>query len=147
MTLEQIFSAMSVLAVVGWLCLALAPLRRGPLVAAARVVAALLSVAYTILIYRGLTATGAPEGGGFGSLAAVMILLSTPAAMLPGWIHYLCFDLWVGTWQVEDAPKARVPHWLLLPILGLTFMFGPVGLLTYLVVRLVMSRVRPAATA
>ena len=144
-TLEQIFSFMSALAIVGWACLAFAPLRRPMLVAAARVIAALLALAYVVLIYRGLTATGGPDGGGFGSLAAVMILLSTPAAMLPGWIHYLCFDLWVGTWQVEDAPKAGVPHWLLLPILGLTFMFGPAGLLTYLVARLLMSRLRPRA--
>lgn len=145
MTLEQIFSLMSGLAVAGWLALAFAPLRRDRLVAAARVIAALLSLAYVILIYRGLTAQGGPEGGGFGSLAAVMILLSTPAAMLPGWIHYLCFDLWVGTWQVEDAPKAGVPHWLLLPILALTFMFGPAGLLAYLVARLVVGRFRPKA--
>ena len=31
------------------------------------------------------------------------------------------------------------------PILGLTFMFGPAGLLTYLVVRLAMSRMKPKA--
>lgn len=145
MNLEQIFSLMSGLAMAGWLALALAPLRRDKLVAAARVVAALLSLAYVILIYRGLTAPGGPEGGGFGSLAAVMILLSTPAAMLPAWIHYLAFDLWVGTWQVEDAPKAGVPHWLLLPILVLTFMFGPAGLFAYLVVRFVLARIRPRA--
>jgi hypothetical protein len=147
MDLEQIFSLMSGLAVAGWLALALAPLRRPALIGAARVVAAMLSLAYVILIYRGLTAPGGPEGGGFGSLAAVMILLSTPAAMLPGWIHYLAFDLWVGTWQVEDAPKAGVPHWLLLPILLLTFMFGPAGLFAYLVVRFVLARVRPKTVA
>ncbi|MFZ4607554.1 MAG: abscisic acid-deficient protein Aba4 family protein [Caulobacter sp.] len=147
MNLEQIFSLMSGLAVVGWLALALAPLRRPALIGAARVVAAMLSLAYVILIYRGLTAPGGPEGGGFGSLAAVMILLSTPAAMLPGWIHYLAFDLWVGTWQVEDAPKAGVPHLLLLPILLLTFMFGPAGLFAYLVVRFVLARVRPKTVA
>lgn len=147
MDLEQIFSLMSGLAVAGWLALAVAPLRRPALIAAARVIGAILALAYVILIYRGLTATGGPEGGGFGSLKAVMILLSTPAAMLPGWIHYLCFDLWVGTWQVEDAPRAGVPHWLLLPILLLTFMFGPAGLFAYLVVRFVLARVRPKAAA
>ncbi len=143
MNLETIFSAMSFLAMAGWLCLALAPLRRPALVGAARVVAALLSLAYVILIYQALSSPDAPAGGGFNSLAGVMILMSTPTAMLPGWIHYLAFDLWVGTWQAEDAPKSRVPHWLLLPILALTFMFGPAGLLAYLVVRLVMSRFRP----
>ena len=46
MDLEQIFSLMSGLAVAGWLALALAPLRRDKLVAAARVIAAILALAY-----------------------------------------------------------------------------------------------------
>jgi len=145
MNLELIFSLMTGLALVGWLCLALAPFRRPALVGAARVVAALLSLAYALLIFRGFTQPGGPEGGGFDSLAGVMILLSTPAVMLPAWIHYLAFDLWVGTWIVEDAPKAGVPHWLVLPILVATFMLGPVGLLSYLIVRFAMGRVRPKA--
>ena len=143
MNLEQIFSAMSLLAMVGWLCLAFAPLRRPMLIAAARVIASVLALAYVILIYRGLTAPGGPEGGGFDSLAKVMILLSAPATMLPAWIHYLCFDLWVGTWEAEDAPKAGVPHWLLIPVMFGTFMYGPAGLLAYLVIRTIAGRMKP----
>jgi hypothetical protein len=143
--LEQIFSIVSGLAVVGWLCLVFAPLRRPMLIAAARVVATVLALAYVILIYRGMTAPGGPEGGGFDSLAKVMILLSVPATMLPAWIHYLCFDLWVGTWEAEDAPKAGVPHWLLIPVFFLTFMYGPAGLFTYLVVRFALARLKPKA--
>ncbi len=143
MNLEQIFSAMSLLAMVGWLCLVFAPLRRPMLIAAARVIASVLALAYVILIYRGLTAPGGPEGGGFDSLAKVMILLSVPATMLPAWIHYLCFDLWVGTWEAEDAPKAGVPHWLLIPIMFGTFMYGPAGLLAYLVIRTIAGRMKP----
>ncbi|MDP1631432.1 MAG: ABA4-like family protein [Caulobacter sp.] len=145
MDLEQIFSAMGLLAMAGWLCLALAPLRRPALIAAARVAGALLALAYVILIIRGMTAPGGPEGGGFGSLAQVMVLFSVPAVMLPAWIHYLCFDLWIGTWAAEDAPKSGVPHWLMLPIFGLTFMFGPVGLLAYLIARFVVGWFRPKA--
>jgi hypothetical protein len=147
MNLETVFSAMTLLALAGWLCLALAPLRRPALVAAARVVAALLSLAYALLILRGLTQPGNPAGGDFNSLAGVMTLLSVPAVMLPAWIHYLAFDLWVGTWEVEDAPRAGVPHWLLLPAMALTFMLGPVGLLTYLIMRVVATRLRPATSA
>ena len=145
MDLEQIFSAMSLLAMVGWLCLALAPLRRPLLIGAARVIASVLALAYVILIYRGLTTPGGPEGGGFDSLAKVMILLSAPATMLPAWIHYLCFDLWVGTWEAEDAPKAGVPHWLLIPVMFATFMYGPAGLLAYLVIRTIAGRLKPKA--
>lgn len=151
MDLETIFSAMNLLALAGWLMLAVAPFRRAALVTGARGVAAVLSLAYAILIARALGAAGGPEGGGFDTLAGVMTLLSTPEAMLPAWIHYLAFDLWVGTWQVEDAPKAGVPHWLLLPVMLMTFMFGPAGLVAYLIVRTVAVQVkkpaRPAVTS
>ena len=145
MNLEQIFSAMSLLAVVGWLCLLLAPLRRRALIIAARGVATALAGASVGLLIYGLTQPGLPEGGGFGSLAGVMTLFAVPAVMLPAWIHYLCFDLWVGTWEIEDAPNAGVPHWLMIPVLGLTFMYGPAGLLAYLVIRTIAGRLKPKA--
>ena len=43
-------------------------------------------------------------------------------------MHYLVFDLWVGSWETEDD---SLPHWLLLPCLALTFLAGPTGLLLY----------------
>jgi hypothetical protein len=49
MTTEQLFSLANVIALVGWLALLLAPLRRGPAVAAARWVAAVLAGLYTVL--------------------------------------------------------------------------------------------------
>ena len=56
------------------------------------------------------------------------LLLSSPQALLAGWVHYLVFDLWVGSWEAEDN---SLPHWLLLPCLALTFLAGPTGLLLY----------------
>ena len=38
-----------------------------------------------------------------------------------------------------------MPHLLLLPLLALTFMFGPAGLLAYAVLRARLSRRRAAA--
>jgi hypothetical protein len=52
-----------------------------------------------------------------------------------GWTHYLAFDLFIGSWEIEDAGKRGIPHWLMVPILLLTFMLGPIGLLTYFIVR------------
>jgi hypothetical protein len=119
----------------GWAMLALAPLRRDWAVAAARLVAALLCGFYATLLATGLAGDGPPEGAGFTSLEGVRLLLSSPAALLAGWVHYLAFDLWVATWEVADAPAARLPHWLVLPCLALTFLAGPVGLLLYLLLK------------
>ena len=55
--------------------------------------------------------------------------------LLAGWVHYLCFDLLVGCWEVRDARDRGVPYMLVIPCLVLTFMFGPAGWLLYQGVR------------
>ena len=85
--------------------------------------------------------TDAPEGGDFSSLSGVMQLFTSPFAVLAGWIHYLAFDLFVGAWEVRDASRRGVPHLFVVPCLVLTLMLGPVGLMTYLLIRFARTRV------
>jgi hypothetical protein len=92
---------------------------------------AVLGVLYLAFIVKALVEHG-PDPDGFTSLAGVMRLFDTPWFTLAGWTHYLCFDLFVARWIMNDAPDAG--YWLA-PILFLTLMFGPVGLLCYLAVR------------
>ncbi len=73
--------------------------------------------------------------GGFSSLHGVAELFSNPWLLLAGWVHYLAFDLFVGTWEVRDSLERGVPRLLVVPCLLLTFMLGPVGFLTYHVTR------------
>lgn len=138
---EQIFSIAGLVAVAGWVALLLAPLRRGPLILVARAAGVVLALTYAALI---AIHWGRGEGG-FGSLAEVALLFASPGVLLAGWIHYLAFDLWVGAWEVERAPQDGVPHWALIPCLGLTFLFGPIGLLLYLLLRLGFGRMPKAA--
>lgn len=141
MALEQVFSLASAAALIGWVLLVLAPLRRRAAVVGARIIVALLCGAYFSFLVVGLTSgNGPPEGASFNSLAGVRLLMSSPQALLAGWVHYLAFDLFIGSWQVEDAPAAKVPHWLLLPCLALTFVAGPVGLLLYLILKAARQR-------
>ena len=135
MTPEALFSAFSSFVLLGWLALLLAPLRRGLAVIVARWVALILCGGYFALLAAGLAGPGPPAGASFDTLAGVRLLLSTPEALLAGWVHYLAFDLFVGSWLVEDAPAANIPHWMLLPCLVLTFVAGPVGLLLYFVIK------------
>ena len=141
MTNDSIFSLANFGAMAGWLLLALAPLRRGPIILAARAVGAVLAVLYTGFILPALTG-GAPMD--FTKLDGLAASFSNPSVMLVGWIHYLAFDLWVGAWEAEVAPRWGVPHWALLPCLFLTFMFGPMGLLLFLIVAGVFRLVRKA---
>lgn len=138
---EQLFSAASAAALIGWVFLVLAPLRRDWAVLGARMVAAVLCGAYLCFLVAGLTGGNAPPAGAnFTTLAGVRLLLSTQPALLAGWVHYLAFDLFIGAWETESAPASRLPHWLLLPCLALTFLAGPVGLLLFLIIKAARQR-------
>lgn len=96
----------------------------------------LLSVAYLVLIVMFF---GSAEGG-FGSLADVMKLFTNEWAVLAGWIHYLAFDLFVGSWEVKDAQANGISHWLVIPCLILTFLLGPIGFLLYNILRFFIAK-------
>jgi hypothetical protein len=132
---DLVFKIANWFVLAGWLALLLAPIRRDSLVFAARFAAACVAAIYVILLVRGVaTGPGLPDGAGFSTLDGVVALLSRREAILGGWVHFLAFDLFVGSWMAEDAPRAGVPHWLVVPLLGLTLMAGPAGLLGYLLV-------------
>lgn len=80
------------------------------------------------------------EGADMSSIAGVSALFSAPMGVLTGWTHYLVFDLFVGAWIGRDAQLRGISHFLILPILFFTLMFGPVGLFLYGLVRLVLKR-------
>ena len=108
---------------------------------AARIVAVLLCGGYAVLLLRALAfGPGPPSGAGFATLDGVAALFSQRGALLAGWIHYLAFDLFVGSWEVEDAARHGLGHWLILPCLFLTLMAGPVGLLLYMALRTAVGR-------
>ena len=145
MTADRLFDIANLIALLGWIALAFAPLARDRLVLAARVIGVALALTYAALLIGSIVGGGMSEGGGFTSLAGVTALFSRPEAVLVGWVHYLAFDLWVGAWAVEDAGKRGVPHWAMVPVLFLTLMAGPIGLLVYLAARAGLSRAhRPA---
>jgi hypothetical protein len=124
----QVFSIANSLAALSWVALALAPARTWRIIRFA--IPGLLAVLYIVYIIPGMQG-----GGGFDTLANVMTLFTREEAVLAGWIHYLAFDLFVGTWEAEDALARGVSRLLVVPCLALTFMFGPAGLLTYFAVR------------
>ncbi len=63
-------------------------------------------------------------------------LLGTPTGATIGWIHFLAFDLFVGRWVYLDSRTRQITAWVASPLLFLILMFGPFGLLLYLLVRM-----------
>lgn len=138
MSNAQVFSIVNSLAALSWVALALAPARTWRIIRFA--IPGVLAVLYIWYIIPGMQ-----SGGGFDTLANVMTLFTREEAVLAGWIHYLAFDLFVGTWETEDALARGVSRILVVPCLALTFMFGPAGLLTYFAVRQTGKRREQAA--
>jgi hypothetical protein len=133
------FRAGNLLALASWVGLALSPPSRRW---TARVwqltglgVPLLLALGYVAL----LLAHWGP--GGFGSLAELRHLFERPGLLAAGWLHYLAFDLFVGTWIARDAARRGLPHGAVLPCLALTFMVGPAGLLAYAAITFIHRRI------
>jgi hypothetical protein len=68
-------------------------------------------------------------------LSTVLALLSNPAGATIAWAHFLAFDLFVGRWIYLDARERGFSAWVTAPVLLLTLLLGPLGLLGYLAVR------------
>ena len=136
MSPEQLFTICSILVLPGWVLLVLAPSWKWTLrLISTVIVPLLLSGIYAYLISTHLSMSR----GGFGSLAEVARLFENPYMLLAGWVHYLAFDLFVGSWEVRDALRLGIPHWYVVPCLIFTFLFGPIGLATYFILRLIMK--------
>ena len=131
MDLERIFSVASTLAGLGWLILIVVPKR--PLAVHVAGVFFPLILAAMYLYFIAMHIRGAE--GGFGSLADVATLFQKRELLLAGWIHYLCFDLFIGAWELRDSQQHGIPHLVVIPCLIMTFMLGPIGLLFYFAIR------------
>ncbi len=134
--LDRLFSLGGALVLPCWLLLLFTPGWRWTQRLATFAAPLLLAAVYLALL---LTAH-APPGAGFNSLAQVALLFSVRQALLAGWLHYLAFDLFTGAWEARDAMRLGISRWLVAPCLLLTFLFGPVGLALYLLLRLGMRR-------
>jgi len=128
---EQVFSTVGAVAALQWLLLIVLPKWKVThwLIDHA-VVPLLLSLVYCIYIAGFFKV----PGGGFGSLQQVHILFSNDNLLLAGWVHYLAFDLLIGFTIIRSAQTKLVSHWLVIPCLVLTFMFGPGGYLLYQII-------------
>jgi predicted membrane protein len=136
MSPDTAFIACTTLAGAGWAMLVLFPGKPRIWTIAGVILPCVLAAAYV-----GALVWNARElSGGFGSLDAVAQLFAHRWALLAGWIHFLAFDLFVGGWIAADAWARRIGRVPMLPLMVLTFLFGPAGLLAYLTLRKALTR-------
>jgi len=139
--LSTLFTVSGYIALLGWLILIAYPwLGQGLNVVFAIVVFLLCSIYAYLICFGKHHDEGQKVHGHFWSLRGVMGLFKSPRAVLAGWVHYLAFDLMVGIYIVSDAARFDISHWLLIPCLILTLLFGPIGLLVYLILRFTITQ-------
>jgi hypothetical protein len=128
MTPDQVFSIANTAALCTWILIVVVPRQRW----VSDVLAPVAMPAFFALTYVAIILTQwKGSAGGFSSLSAVGTLFTQPWLLLAGWVHYLAFDLFVGSWEVRDARERGIPHLAVVPCLLLTFLFGPAGWLAY----------------
>ncbi len=132
------FQIASALACLGWVFLIAGFLQRKVLaqgwllMLAGRVLPYILCFIYLLAL---LNAADTLAWDSFFTLDGVTKLFTFESAVLAGWVHYLAFDLFIGAWIADDALARRTPSVFVVPVLLMTFMVGPIGLITYLTFR------------
>jgi hypothetical protein len=122
--LQRVWTAVNFSTVPFWLAMIVAPRSRPTrwLVERAAPLHATFSVLYSAALAAGVVTAG--ERVDFAKLASVSRAFQQPEWMLAGWIHYLSFDLLVGSWiwrrSLAEGRSARLS-------LLLTWWAGPAG--------------------
>jgi ABA4-like protein len=131
--IDFIFQTAGQLAMLGWVMLLLLP-RKWPFVLSITgwVIPALISIPYSALIL--VAFLGAD--GGFGSFEDVKSLFQDDRVLLAGWLHYLAFDLVIGTLVARQADEMKISRILQTPLLIMCFMLGPFGFLIFALMKL-----------
>jgi hypothetical protein len=101
----------------------------------------LISIIYLVGIVAIISQSGAGFMRDFGTSEGVVRLLAQPDAAIIAWIHILAFDQLVGLFIYRDNMHHRyVPLVVQSVILFLTLMLGPIGFLTYYLIRAARTR-------
>ena len=133
MNLETVFSIVNALVLPQWLLMIFAPnwSWTQKLVNSYLIPIALTTV-YAYYIFSGM---GDMDFRAFSTLAGVKQLFTIEQGVLAGWIHYLCFDLFTGSWILKDSLERGSNRIIVGVCLFFCFMLGPIGLLLYLTTR------------
>lgn len=140
---QSFFAITNIIAVVGWVILLFLP--RRPLAKSAVLFLGVGLLCFLYVLMFVLVVGKLVEPGGPGSsipfdyrdysIEGLRALFGTDAGVVIGWTHYLAFDLFTGLWIAGDADRKGWSRLAQAPILLLTFLAGPAGLLVWLILR------------
>lgn len=137
MTSDQLYTFVNAIVLIPWLLMIFAPKWSWT----KRIIYSLAFPVFFAVIYLVLMILFFGQGeGDFSTLEGLTQLFGEPNLVLVGWLHYLAFDLFVGTWEYKDSQALQINCYVVASCLLLTLFVGPIGLLYYLIVRRWYSR-------
>ena len=140
MTWETGFSVINLLVLPAWALLVFLPRARITQAAVhSMLYPVILGAIYGTLLVAAIGFGVSDPDAGF-TFAGVQALFDHPNGVIIGWSHYLVFDLFVGAWIARDAQRLEIVHWQTIPCMLGSFLFGPVGLLLYALLRLIKGK-------
>jgi len=142
MSTDQVFEIANAAALVAWVLLIFIPkVKLTRIVVTSGAVSFLLAAVYSVFLFGGVNMGDFQD---FSTLDGLMRMFGNKQAVLVGWLHYLAFDLFVGIWIVADSQRQNFRHLFVIPSLVFTFMMGPVGFLSYMILRqFLIKEIRP----
>jgi hypothetical protein len=143
MNWDSAFTIINVIALIGWLLIAFGPRGAKTLALVLYLAVGSLCFAYAAMVvglhtgwFEPNPLPGSPPPNFLDyNIAGLRNLFMSDGGVVLGWTHYLAFDLFVGQWIAKDADHKGFSRLVQIPVLFLTLMVGPVGLLVWLIVR------------
>lgn len=136
MNYDWLFSAVNLSVIPAWLLLVVLPKHQiTKLVVHSYLYPMLLGALYIWLM---ITSWGGD--GGMDTLQNLKTSFGRDEILVLGWVHYLVFDLFIAAWMSRDSRTLGIHHMTLIPCLVLTLFAGPIGLVSYLIIRWVKTR-------
>ena len=149
---QALFSLTNAVAVTGWIALLVLPraalVRSGIMYAGVGLLCLIYTVLFALLVSGSVdpaTISGADSAMRDYSIPGIRALFQSDGGIVLGWTHYLAFDLFTGLWIASDADNKGYGRLTQAPFLIATFLAGPIGLTSWLLVR--ERRARAAARA
>jgi hypothetical protein len=141
MMYPTVYGISTQLALLGWglLLLALFVARARPFAwpIAQFAIPTIFGLFYLWMVWEGRSALDLPAS--FTTLPGIDALFDHPSALTAGWIHIMGMDMFAGAWMAQDGLERGIPKLLIALLLVLTFVFGPSGLLLYILLRFAMK--------
>lgn len=138
-TLDTIFNIINIIPLPTWLLMIFAPnWNITHKIVKSHITSVIISIIFVILnIIFFANDTDKFNITGFFSLNMITYVFTKKFIVLIGWVHYLAFDLLIGSWIFLDNfnNENQVSHILMIICFILTYVFGPSGFLFYVIIK------------